>query len=60
MPGMANDSWLSELLRQGALPDAGVAHELAATFARRDPSVDAQGDVTRVLLTTLEATWERG
>jgi hypothetical protein len=60
MPDVANDSWLSDLLRQGALPDAGVAQELAATFARRDPSVDAQGDVARILLTTLEAAWERG
>ena len=60
MPGMANDSWLSDLLRHGALPDAAVAQELAATCARRDPSVDAQGDVTRILLTTLEAAWERG
>jgi hypothetical protein len=60
MLDMANDSWLSELLRHGALPDAGIAQELAVPFARRDPSVDAQGNVTEVLLTALAETWERG
>jgi hypothetical protein len=60
MPDMANDAWLSDLLQHGALSDAGVAQELAATLATRDPSVDAQGAVTQVLLTALEETWERG
>jgi hypothetical protein len=60
MPDMANDAWLSDLLRHGALSDAGVASELAATLATRDPSVDAQGTVTQALLTALEETWERG
>lgn len=58
---MANDdAWLSDLLRHGAPTDAGVAQELAATLARRDPSVDAQGGTTQALLTALEETWERG
>ena len=60
MPDMANDAWLTDLLRHGALSDAGVAQELAATLATRDPSVDAQGNVTQALLTALEAAWERG
>jgi hypothetical protein len=60
MAGMANDAWLSGLLRHGALPDAGVAQELAATLATCDPSVDARGTATRVLLTALEEVWERG
>lgn len=60
MLGMANEALLSELLRHGALPDATVAQELAVTFATGDPSVDAQGTVTEVLLTTLAETWERG
>jgi hypothetical protein len=60
MLDMANDAWLSELLRHGALSDAGVAQELAVTLATRDPSVDAQGTVTDALLTALEETWERG
>jgi hypothetical protein len=57
---MANDAWLTDLLRHGALSDPGVAQELAATLATRDPSVDAQGNVTQALLTALEAAWERG
>src|SRR5688500_5603104 len=57
---VANDAWLSDLLRHGALSDAAVAQELAATFASRDPSVDAHGIATRALLTALEETWERG
>jgi hypothetical protein len=60
MLDMANDAWLSELLRHGALSDAGVAQELAVTLATRDPSVDAQGNATRALLAALEETWERG
>lgn len=60
MLDVANDAWLSELLRHGAMTDGGVAQELAATFATRDPSVDAQGTVTQALLTALEETWERG
>ena len=60
MLDMANDAWLSDLLRHGAPTDAAVAQELAATFAMRDPSVDAQGTVTQALLTALEETWERG
>ena len=57
---MANDAWLSDLLQHGALSDAGVARELAATFASRDPSVDAHGVATQALLTALAETWERG
>ena len=60
MLDMANDAWLTDLLRHGALTDAGVTQELAATFATQDPSVDAQGTVTQALLTALEETWERG
>jgi hypothetical protein len=60
MPDMANDAWLSDLLRHGALSDAGMAAELAATLATRDPSVDAHGTVTQALLTALEEAWERG
>lgn len=57
---VTNDAWLSDLLRRGAPTDAGVARELAATLATRDPSVDAQGAVTHALLDALEQTWERG
>lgn len=57
---MANEAWLYELLRHGLLTDAGMARELAATLAARDPSVDAQGNVTDALLSALEETWERG
>jgi hypothetical protein len=60
MPGMTDDAWLARLLRQGALPDAGVAQELAATLAERDPSIDVHGTATRTLLTALDETWERG
>lgn len=60
MPGMANDTWLSDLLRHGGLSDPGVAQELADTFAKRDPSVDEHGLATEALLTALEETWERG
>lgn len=60
MLDMTDDAWLADLLRHGALTDAGVAQELAATLATRDPSVDARGTVTRSLLTALEETWERG
>ena len=57
---VANDAWLSDLLRHGDLTDAGVARELAATLATRDPSVDARGTVTHALLDALVETWERG
>ena len=60
MPCMTDDAWLSRLLRHGALPDAGVAQELAATLAVRDPSIDEHGVATRTLLTALDETWERG
>lgn len=60
MLDVANDAWLSELLRHRALTDDGVARELAATFALRDPSVDAQGATTQALLGALDETWERG
>jgi hypothetical protein len=60
MRGMANDAWLSELLRHGALSDAGVVRELAGALAVRDPSVDERGLTTQTLLTALEQTWERG
>jgi hypothetical protein len=60
MPGMANDAWLSDLLRHGGLSDPGVAHELAQTFAVHDPSVDARGFATDALLAALDETWERG
>jgi hypothetical protein len=57
---VANDAWLSHLLRHADLTDAGVARELAATLATREPSVDAQGAVTHALLDALEEAWERG
>jgi hypothetical protein len=57
---MSNDAWLIQLLRHGALPDAGVAQELAAVLATRAPSIDDDGIVTRTLLTALDETWERG
>jgi hypothetical protein len=60
MPRMSNDAWLIRLLRHGALPDAGVAQELAAVLATRAPSIDDDGIVTRTLLTALDETWERG
>jgi hypothetical protein len=62
MPGMATDAWLSDLLldHNGMLTDAGVAQELAATLATRDPSVDGHGIATRALLDALGQTWERG
>jgi hypothetical protein len=60
MPDMTDDAWLSRLLRHGALPDAGVAQELAATLALHDPSIDEHGVATRSLLTALDETWERG
>jgi Protein of unknown function (DUF2786) len=60
MPRMSNDAWLIQLLRHGALPDAGVAQELAAVLATRAPSIDDDGIVTRTLLTALDETWERG
>ena len=60
MVDVVDDAWLSELLQQALLSDAGVARELAATIATRDPSVDAHGTATRSLLTALEEAWERG
>lgn len=60
MPGMANDAWLTDLLRHGALPDAGVAQQLAATLARHCPAVDEHGAATEVLLAALDEAWERG
>ena len=60
MPRMSNDAWLIQLLRHCALPDAGVAQELAAVLATRAPSIDDDGIVTRTLLTALDETWERG
>ena len=60
MLAVTTDSWLSDVLRHGDLTDAGVTRELAATFATRDPSVDAHGTVTLALLDALEETWERG
>src|SRR4051794_24719695 len=62
MAGMADDAWLADLLqnRSGMLTDAGVAQELGATLATRDPSVDEHGIATRALLAALEETWERG
>jgi hypothetical protein len=59
MLGMANDAWLSDLLRHGVL-DAGVAQELAATLAVRQPEVDEDGTASELLLTALDETWERG
>ena len=60
MLDVANDEWLSELLQQALLSDAGVARELAATVAARDPSIDAHGTATRSLLAAREEAWERG
>ena len=60
MLDVVNDAWLSERLRHGAPTDTGMAQELAATFASRDPSVDSQGFATQALLTALDETWERG
>src|SRR3954469_24643350 len=62
MRGMTDDGWLADLLldRRGVLADAGVAQELAATLAARDPSLDGHGTATRALLDALEGTWERG
>jgi hypothetical protein len=57
---MATDTWLTDLLRHGALTDAGVAQELAATLAVRRPAVDEHGIATGVLLTALDDAWERG
>ena len=57
---MTDDAWLSDLLQQAMLSDAGVARELAAGLATRDPSVDAHGTATRSLLIALEEAWERG
>jgi hypothetical protein len=57
---MANDPWLSDLLRHGGLSDPGVAQEFAVTFATRDPSVDEHGIATAALLAALDETWERG
>ena len=60
MPAMANDAWLSDLLRHGALGDAEVSRELAATLATRRPDVDEHGVATDALLTALDEAWERG
>lgn len=60
MLDVANDAWLSDLLRHGALCDTVVTRELAAAAASRDPSVDSHGTATQALLTALEETWERG
>jgi hypothetical protein len=51
---------LSDLLRSTALADAGVARELAAALAVREPSVDRHGTVTRLLLDALAEAWARG
>jgi hypothetical protein len=59
MPGMATDAWLSDVLRHGALGDAG-SRELAATLALRCPEVDEHGIATDVLLAALQEAWERG
>ena len=60
MLDMANDAWLSDLLRHGALDRCRAGAGLRATCATRDPSVDAQGIATQALLSALEETWERG
>jgi hypothetical protein len=62
MPDVIDDAWLAELLDHGSvlLTDAGVALELAATLAARDPTVDGGGVATRVLLGALDEIWERG
>jgi Protein of unknown function (DUF2786) len=60
MPLMTTGPMLSELLQSGVLLDADITRELAETFARRDPSVDADGAATRALLAGLDETWERG
>ncbi|UOY00661.1 DUF2786 domain-containing protein [Blastococcus sp. PRF04-17] len=57
---MTTGAMLTELLQRGALLDADITREVAETFARHDPSVDADGGVTRELLAGLEETWERG
>lgn len=59
---MFDDAWLTDVLldRGGMLHDAGVAQELAATLAARDPAVDGQGIATRALQEALDQTWERG
>jgi hypothetical protein len=57
---MTTGPLLSELLQRGVLLDADITRELAETFARRDPMVDADGAASRVLLSCLDETWERG
>jgi hypothetical protein len=57
---MANDPWLSELLRSPTLSIAGLAQEYAATLAVRYPSVDEYGVATSALLAALADAWERG
>ena len=59
---MFDDAWLSDLLqhRAGMLTDVGITHELAATLAEHQPTVDASGIVTRELLSALDDVWERG
>jgi hypothetical protein len=60
MPDVANDAWLSDLLQQAMLSDAGTTQQLAETLAVRRPAVDEGGTATRALLAALEETWERG
>jgi hypothetical protein len=60
MRRMADDTWLTDLLRHPLLDDAGVARELGATLAARDPAVDVRGLATQALLTALDEAWERG
>ena len=62
MPGVIDDAWLADLLRERSflLTDAGFASSLAAALAARDPAVDGNGAATRALLGALDQTWERG
>jgi hypothetical protein len=59
---MTHDLWLADLLedRNGMLADAGIAQELGATLAARDPALDGHRVATVALLDALEQTWERG
>src|SRR4051794_1929180 len=62
MPDMADDVWLSSLLRYGIhdLDDGDAVQSMAAALATRGPVVDSGGTATHELLGALNEVWERG
>lgn len=62
MPGVIDDAWLADLLRNRAfmLTDPEIATGAAAALVKHGFDLDADGALTRTLLDALDETWERG